>query len=104
MRSIKGIYCIKVNDCIVYVGKSIGIGSRVINHAGNIFDSKENKYKLIKDSVRRNLPVTFWVIEECEEWKLSEKEVEWIKILKPCLNSAYNQGLGSKIEANDYYD
>lgn len=101
-----GIYCIKVDNCIVYVGKSNDIEGRVRQHWKAIYnkDNKENKYQLLRDCGGRSHPITFWLLEQCEENKLNEAEKFWIKFIKPCLNSKDNNNVGSNITANEFYD
>lgn len=101
-----GIYCIKVNKCIVYVGKSNDILGRVKSHVTSIYNknNKENKYQLLRDCGNRKHKITFWLLEECEEAELNSKEKFWINFIKPCLNSQNNENIGKHITANEFYD
>ena len=98
-----GIYCIKVDDCIVYVGKSNNIEERAAQHWQGIYHSKENKYELLR-GCRRTHKISFWLLEECVEDKILDKERKWIDFLKPCLNSKNNDNYGSEITANEFYN
>lgn len=100
-----GIYCIKVNECIVYVGKSKNLQGRMFQHWGKIFSGTEdNKYKLLHSAFNHYYRITFWVLGEYEEAKLNEKEKMWIEILKPCLNGKMNNNRGLDITAQEFYD
>ena len=99
-----GIYCIKVDNCIAYIGKSKDVESRIRNHWTNIFRETENKYHLLKTSLFHQHSLSFWIIEECKEEELGEKESKWIAALHPCLNSMFNKGNGKELDANTYFN
>ena len=102
-----GIYCIKVNNTIVYIGQSIDIKDRLKDHLIGIqyHFYKENKYQLLHSCYWRNeYKITFHIIERCRKTQLDEKEQFWIKLIHPCLNSTFNHNQGSTITAQEFYN
>lgn len=97
------IYCIKVDNYIAYIGKSIDFESRLQNHWYNLFKSDKNKYLLLKSALFRKHSLSFWIIGEYKEEELDEKEQMWIHLLQPCLNSTFNHRNGEKLDANTFY-
>ena len=52
-----GIYCIKINDKIVYVGKSVNMLKRIVEHQCEIMDCGKrsaNKYKVLNEAYKRS--------------------------------------------------
>ena len=103
---IKGIYCIVVNKCIVYVGKSRNVEQRIQAHWNMIYSNvvQENKYNLLHQCLRQRVRVDFYLIEEANEDKLDEKEQFWIRNLKPILNSMYNEKMGMTINSQYFFE
>ena len=104
---MKGVYGIKVDKCLVYVGQTMNISSRVEQHytAMSMSKPKENKYYLLKDARSRKHKITFWLLEEVENPEERYKaETKWIKALRPCLNSKDNGGLGQRLTAQEFYE
>lgn len=103
---MKGIYCIVVNKCIVYVGKSRNVEQRIQAHWNMIYSNvvQENKYNLLHQCLRQRVRIDFYLIEEANEDKLDEKEQFWIKSLKPILNSMYNEKLGMTIDSQYFFE
>lgn len=104
---MSGVYCIKVNKAIVYVGKSKDINSRVRQHWRNILSDKckDNKYSLLRMcGCRNDINITFWLLEEAEEDRIKGLETTWIKALSPCLNSLENGGKGKELTASEFYN
>ena len=100
---MKGIYGIKVNNCLVYIGQAIDINQRIQQHwAQMLGDSTENKYQLLHTCCRK-YPITFWLLEEVEGDR-DEAEMKWIKALQPCLNSQGTGGGGRHITVNEFYN
>lgn len=99
---MSGIYCIKVKNAIVYVGKAKDINERLSQHFVSIKNSSENKYQLLRKCGKPQ--VTFWLLEEVEIDKLSAAEQKWIEFLKPCLNSQHNGNRGKTITAQEFYN
>lgn len=103
---MKGIYCIVVNKCIVYVGKSRNVEQRIQAHWNMIYSNvvQENKYNLLHQCLRQRERIDFYLIEEANEEKLDEKEQFWIRNLKPILNSIYNEKLGMMINSQYFFE
>lgn len=90
-----GIYTIKVNDKLVYVGKSQDMLFRIAQHMGSIFyDMKAHKYKVLYDAYRReDCVISFDVIYK-SKYKdkerifadIGEKEAYYINKYLPPLN------------------
>lgn len=101
---MKGIYGIKVDNCLVYVGQAININERIRQHWSQILkdNSDENKYQLLHTCGRTH-PITFWLLEEVEGNR-DEAEWKWIKALQPCLNSQGTGGTGRRLNINEFYD
>ena len=100
---MSGIYCIKVNNAIVYVGKANDVNERIKHHFVSIKKSNENKYQLLRKCGRPQ--TTIWLLEEdVNPEELIEKERMWISLLKPCLNSYHNNNQGKTITANEFYN
>lgn len=61
-----GIYCIKLQGKKVYIGKSRNILDRVASHMGhylsNTVESKQNKYKILKQAHQQGLVIEFDVL------------------------------------------
>ena len=45
-----GIYCIKIDDTIVYIGKSTNMLKRVAQHYAAIKGQKERKYRILAEA------------------------------------------------------
>ena len=45
-----GIYCIKIDSRIVYIGKSRNMLTRIANHYANIKIGKERKYRILAEA------------------------------------------------------
>lgn len=45
-----GIYCIKIDDTIVYIGKSMNMLKRVAQHYAAIKGQKERKYRILAEA------------------------------------------------------
>lgn len=103
---MKGIYCIVVNKCIVYVGKSKNVEQRIQAHWNMIYSNviEENKYNLLHQCLRQRVRIDFYLIEECDEDKMDEKEQFWIRSLKPILNSIYNEKMGMMIDSQYFFE
>ena len=93
-----GIYCIKINDIIVYVGLSRNMLQRLADHSLEIEDGrnhKTNKYKvlynaMVKEDCRVSFDVLFWIDEEKSQEEIdsiiAEQEAIFINALRPPLN------------------
>jgi tRNA U34 2-thiouridine synthase MnmA/TrmU len=90
-----GIYCIQINDVIVYVGKSIDMLSRVVGHVLEIKEGiNGNKYKVLHEaSQREDCAIKFDVLYKSRKRKheriiedIGEAEAKYINELRPALN------------------
>ena len=105
-----GIYCIKVDGVIVYVGKSRNMLKRVAQHMAEIeMNTDKNMYNVLRE-LKKNHAISFDVLAdttEGEDDELGFAEAYAIRHHKPCLNIQYPKmdnyikydkiGLGDKI-------
>lgn len=87
-----GIYCIKLNDQIVYIGKSRNMLERVAAHYVGIMTGSERKYRILAEVQNKGCPVVFDVLyyANCKqdiENEIGEKEGELIRKYRPILNT-----------------
>lgn len=89
-----GIYCIKIDGKIVYIGKSTNMLKRVSEHYVCIKAGKEKKYRIIAEAQRKGHSVDFDVLYTSQEREyqkikqdIGEKEGEYIRQYKPILNT-----------------
>lgn len=70
-----GVYCIKVNDKVLYVGQSRQVQGRVINHISSIAncienmmlgESVENKYRILAIAFLENYDLEFVELYQCD--------------------------------------
>lgn len=88
-----GIYAIKLNKEIVYIGKSTNLFHRFISHEINTIwpGSKEYnsaKYCQMREAIARGYTLEFEVLEYCTKEELSQKEDKWIGQYLPKLNTS----------------
>ena len=83
-----GIYCIKVNDCIVYVSGTKDLAGRTMYQYDQIKKAKENKYQLLKTASTQGYTITVWLLEQCKGKDLAKRKGFWIRQLKPILNKS----------------
>lgn len=57
-----GIYCIKLNDAIVYIGKSTNMLRRVAQHYVGVKKKTEQKYQLLAQMQQEGYPIDFDVL------------------------------------------
>lgn len=57
-----GIYCIKVDDKIVYIGKSGNMLRRIAQHYAGIQNETEKKYYVLSEARRRGHDINFDVL------------------------------------------
>ena len=91
-----GIYCIKINGQIVYVGKSLNMLTRIADHTLEIIEgtSKSNKYKVLHKAYEREdcfieFDVLYDTIRKREEAIIKDignAEARFINKHKPALN------------------
>ena len=89
-----GIYCIKLDGQIVYIGKSRNMLRRIAEHYVGIQKGSEKKYRLIAEAQRNGCNVDFDVLYYAKggtEWEIhndiGRKEGEFIRQYKPSLNT-----------------
>ena len=89
-----GIYEIRIDDQTVYVGKSQNMLRRLAQHWVGISTESERKYRILSEAKAHGHQVTFHVLHYAENWlpplieeELGEKEGEFIRELKPVLNT-----------------
>jgi len=51
-----GIYCIKIDEKIVYIGKSHNMLKRVAQHYAGIQMQSERKYRILAEAQRKDMP------------------------------------------------
>ena len=96
---VSGIYCIKIDDVVVYVGKSVNVHSRICAHMYNIENNtKENKYNILRYFSNKGHKISFdLILTEQDEARLKLIEKEIIERDRPILNSVYNHQFGHGI-------
>ncbi len=89
-----GIYCIKIDDDIVYIGKSHNMLKRVAQHYVGIQKQSELKYRILAESHRKGHKISFDVLyyASCRGYnaikdEIGTKEGEYIREYKPALNT-----------------
>ena len=89
-----GIYKISIDDQIVYIGKSKNMLRRLAQHQIGIEKQEERKYRILAEAKRHRHRVSFDVLyyaveltPKLIEEELGEKEGEFIRKLKPVLNT-----------------
>lgn len=88
-----GIYCIKINNKIVYIGKSIDMLGRMYDHMRSIENphlTKTQKYNIIRVMKGQGYKISFDVLQDCSEMtvdELGECEGGWIRKYMPLLNT-----------------
>lgn len=84
-----GIYAITIDNRIVYVGQSKNIYQRCGQHIYNIQNAmfnQEQKYLLLLSAQLGGHSIDCISLEYVELDQLTDKEDEYIKLYKPCLN------------------
>lgn len=90
-----GIYCIKLNERVVYIGKSLNMLERIAEHYVGINTGSERKYRIIWEvSQKLNCPVEFDVLyyarktnkEDIIE-EIGQEEGKLIRQYRPLLNT-----------------
>ena len=89
-----GIYCIKIDDDIVYIGKSHNMLKRVAQHYVGIKSQSELKYRILAEAQRKGHTINFDVLYYATESgynavkdEIGTKEGEYIRQYKPALNT-----------------
>ena len=89
-----GIYCIKIDESIVYIGKSYNMLKRVAQHYAAIQKPTEKKYRILAEAHRKRHAINFDVLyyAKAQDYtsimaEIGEKEGEYIRQYKPILNT-----------------
>ena len=89
-----GIYCIKIDDEIVYIGKSYNMLKRVVQHYVNIQKQSELKYRILAEAHRKGHKIGFDVLYYATQSgynavkdEIGTREGEYIRQYKPVLNT-----------------
>ena len=89
-----GIYCIKIDNDIVYIGKSHNMLKRVSQHYAAIMGQSEKKYRIFAEAQRKGHSINFDVLYHAAETyypavknEIGQKEGEYIRQYKPILNT-----------------
>ena len=89
-----GIYCIKIDDEIVYIGKSRNMLKRVAQHYVGIQKQSELKYRILAEARRKGHKINFDVLYYASRSgynaikdEIGTKEGEYIRKYKPALNT-----------------
>lgn len=89
-----GIYCIKIDDDIVYIGKSYNMLKRVAQHYVGIQKQSELKYRILAEAYRKGHKIGFDVLYYATgrgynaiKDEIGTKEGEYIREYKPALNT-----------------
>ena len=89
-----GIYCIRLDNRIVYIGKSKNMLVRVAHHYVGIKRGSERKYRILAEAQRKGQTVGFDVLYYAKSRskvdkmvEIGEKEGEFIRKYQPVLNT-----------------
>lgn len=89
-----GIYCIKIDQEIVYIGKSGNMLRRIAQHYAGIQKETEKKYRILAEARRRGHNINFDVLYYAKSHRyadklaeIGEKEGEYIHKYNPILNT-----------------
>ena len=89
-----GIYCIRINEQIVYVGKSRNMLKRIAEHYVKIKTGPEKKYRIMAEAQHRGHSINFDVLYYATARtptaiieEIGEKEGEYIRQYQPILNT-----------------
>ena len=89
-----GIYCIKIDETIVYIGKSYNMLKRVAQHYALIQQQAEKKYRILAEAQRKGHDINFDVLYYAHNRRyndvlaeIGEKEGEYIRHYMPLLNT-----------------
>ena len=89
-----GIYCIKVDETIVYIGKSSNMLRRIAQHYVGVQLQTEKKYEILAEARRRGHNINFDVLYYAQSTRyadklaeIGQKEGEYIRKYQPILNT-----------------
>ena len=83
-----GIYCIYIDDKLVYIGKSNDLKTRIANHIYNTESgNKEHKYYIFRQALQTGHNIRFDKLQRCDNKEnISDLEGYWIRHYLPPLN------------------
>ena len=89
-----GIYCIKIDTQIVYIGKSTNMLRRIAQHYVGIQTGAEKKYRIMAEARRKGHNIGFDVLYYAQRkgstnqlLEIGQKEGEYIRKFNPVLNT-----------------
>ena len=89
-----GIYCIKIDSDIVYIGKSGNMLRRIAQHYAGVQMGTEKKYRILDEARRKGHTINFDVLYYAKSklyadalTEIGEKEGEYIRQYHPILNT-----------------
>lgn len=89
-----GIYCIKIDEQIVYVGKSHNMLKRVAQHYVGVKKQSERKYRIMAEAQRKGHRIGFDVLYYAQssgyaaiDQEIGKMEGVYIRVYKPSLNT-----------------
>ena len=89
-----GIYCIKMNNKIIYIGKSTNMLRRIAQHYVGIKTRSERKYRVMAEAQEKGYNIDFDVLYYAKSKgkvnqfaEIGEQEGYFIRKYKPLLNS-----------------
>ena len=89
-----GIYCIKIDNHIIYIGRSSNMLMRIAQHYVGIKQQSERKYRIIAEAQRKGHSIGFDVLYYAHahdpagiESEIGQKEGEYIRQYRPLLNT-----------------
>ena len=89
-----GIYCIKINGQIVYIGKSHNMLKRVAQHFVGVKQQSELKYRIMAEAQRKGHSVDFDVLYYAQssgyaaiDQEIGKMEGVYIRAYQPSLNT-----------------
>lgn len=89
-----GVYCIKIDNQIVYIGKSHNMLKRVAQHYAGIQLKTERKYCILAEAQQKGHAINFDVLYRAKQTRhaaitqeIGELEGEYIRRYSPALNT-----------------
>lgn len=94
------VYAWVHNEDIIYIGSTINLTIRAGQHLQSINSSQKGKQKKYLYLDKYQDEITFEVIEYCDKDELLAKEILYIQVHKPKLNTLYIISEDEKIQKN----
>ena len=115
--NFSGIYCICIDNKVLYVGQSLNMYGRLWDHMKQIRDSAEKKYKILREAQYDGCTITFQPLYYCKRVRedavkreLNEREGYFINYYLPPLNKRipahekFEKQTNLLNQVNDYKD